>query len=999
MSSLSLQSAAPTRTQELEQTVAQVLQQAVNHQQSGENQAAEDLYRAILDIQPKHADANHNLGILLAQLQQPLSGLPFLRAALEANPEGERYWLSYIEALLLAGQKDVAAQTLALGRRHGLQGPALEELASRMPAQALDVPPQVPPQIPLAGPRRAPRLQDINKLTGLQRKGRSAEIETFAQRLTVRFPDHGLGWKTLGCLLEEQGREDEALLPLQKAVEFLPEDADVCNDLGVILQKKVRIAEAETLFCQALKLKPDFPAALNNLGNLYRGQGRLAESEANFRRALELEPGAIVYNNLAATLLDLGRIVDAENCYRLGLKIKPDSALLHTNLGVSLRYQGRLGEAIASQRRALKLSSYSPEQHSNLLFTLNYTSAEADSSHLEEARSYGRRVSKKVKTPFSSWQCAPRPDRLRVGLVSGDLYNHPVGFFLESLLGQLDPARVELFAYPTNPKTDDLTTRVKPRFAAWQPLFGLSDEAAAATIHGDGVHVLLDLSGHTSHNRLPMFVRKPAPVQVSWLGYFATTGVTAIDYFLADAVGVPASQQENFTESLRYLPATRLCFSAPQFDLPVAPLPAREKDYITFGCFQRLTKVGDDVLKLWSDILAALPTARLRWQCAQLGDPAVAAQFVQRLQSHAINPARVTLQGAVSRCNYLAAHAEVDVILDTFPYPGGTTTCEALWMGVPTLTLAGSTLLSRQGASLLTAAGLEDWVTGSEADYLAKAIAVASDLPLLADLRARLRAQVLASPLFDAQQFARNFEAGLWGMWLEKQPREESCSSIAQNIIAGGSRGEGNLAKTFLHVGCGPQSKEVTTQGFNTAQWTELRLDINEAVHPDIVGTMTDMSRVADASVDAIFSSHNIEHLYPHEVSLALKEFHRVLKPDGFAVITCPDLQSVCALVAADKLADAAYQSAAGPIAPIDILYGHRPAMARGNLFMAHRCGFTEKVLSDTLRAAGFAAVATMARPAAFDLWAVASKSLRGEDELRALTSIHFVRPGSSIGS
>lgn len=198
--------------------------------------------------------------------------------------------------------------------------------------------------------------------------------------------------------------------------------------------------------------------------------------------------------------------------------------------------------------------------------------------------------------------------------------------------------------------------------------------------------------------------------------------------------------------------------------------------------------------------------------------------------------------------------------------------------------------------------------------------------------------------------------------------------------------------KTFLHVGCGPQRKEGTTRGFITGDWKELRLDIDETVQPDIVGTMTDMSRVEDESVDAIFSSHNIEHLYPHEVPIATAEFMRVLKPDGFAVITCPDLRSVCALVAQNKLVDMAYMSPAGPIAPIDILYGLRSAMANGNLYMAHRCGFTEDVLSGTLYGAGFSIVATVCRPEAFDLWALASKSARSQDEMRALCAVHFVR-------
>lgn len=198
---------------------------------------------------------------------------------------------------------------------------------------------------------------------------------------------------------------------------------------------------------------------------------------------------------------------------------------------------------------------------------------------------------------------------------------------------------------------------------------------------------------------------------------------------------------------------------------------------------------------------------------------------------------------------------------------------------------------------------------------------------------------------------------------------------------------------TLLHVGCGPKRKNRTTAGFNTPDWTEIRLDIDPAVQPDVTGTMTDMSAVASASVDAVFSSHNIEHLYPHEVPLALAEFRRVLRDDGYAVITCPDLQSVAALVAQDRLTEPAYVSPAGPIAPLDILYGHRAAMMRGNLFMAHRCGFTRKVLDATLRAAGFQSVVSLARPKSFDLWALASKSARGEEALRALAKLHFGPP------
>jgi len=457
------------------------------------------------------------------------------------------------------------------------------------------------------------------------------------------------------------------------------------------------------------------------------------------------------------------------------LELKPDYAEAFSNLGNSLKDIGQFDNAEGSYRRALEIQPSFIDAHDNLLFLLNHTTSHTPQYRLEQARQYGRIVAGKVSARFSAWQCAARPERLRVGLVSGDLRNHVVGYFLEGLLAHIDPARIEMIAYPTQHKEDELTARIRPYFAAWKPLTGKIDEVAARLIHADGVHVLLDLSGHTAHNRLPVFAWKPAPVQASWLGYFATTGVAEMDYLLVDEVGVPEAQREQFTESVWYLPDTRLCFTAPEVDLPVAPLPALHNGYVTFGCFQNLAKVGDEVLAAWGQILTVLPGAKLRWQCKQLGDQGVAAQFLASLPRHGIDPARVSLHGAVSREAYLAAHAEVDMILDTFPYPGGTTTCEALWMGVPTLTLAGDSLLARQGASLLSAAGLEDWVATSKEEYVAKAIALASDLPSLAVLRAGLRQQVLACPLFDAPRFARHLEDALWGMWKSRDQAELEC--------------------------------------------------------------------------------------------------------------------------------------------------------------------------------------------------------------------------------
>jgi protein O-GlcNAc transferase len=607
-----------------------------------------------------------------------------------------------------------------------------------------------------------------------------------------------------GHALEAEGRLDEAMQCYLDAIRLAPNPARAHLNRGNILLLKGDLPAALDAFRTAIKHKPDYAGAYYNIGNALLRNRQFDEAVASYRRALQIEPdyaevhcalgvaleelgqldGAIesfrhalqinpdlaeAHINLGNVLQGFGQSESAVENYRQALKINPDLVEAHSNLGLALKDLGQLEVAMACYQRAVEINPDHAEARGGLLFALNYTAGHTPAHCIEQARQFGRIVSGKVGARFSDWACEDRPERLRVGLVSGDLLNHPVGFFLEGPLVHIDPSRIELIAYPTHIKEDELTARIRPYFSAWKPLFRKNDEAAAHLIHADGVHVLLDLAGHTGHNRLPVFAWKPAPVQATWLGYWATTGVAEMDYLLADKVGVPEAQRTQFTESIWYLPDTRLCFTAPKIDMPIVPLPALSNGMITLGCFQIMAKLGDEVLEVWGKIFAALPNAILRIQCKQLDDSSQVEQLLQRLQRYGIGPARVRTRGSTDREAYLAAHAEVDIILDTFPYAGGTTTCEALWMGVPTVTLAGDSLLARQGASLLTAAGLEEWVAASKEEYVAKTIALASDLPKLAKLRAGLRQQVLASPLFDAPRFARNFEDALWGMWQTHQ--------------------------------------------------------------------------------------------------------------------------------------------------------------------------------------------------------------------------------------
>lgn len=961
----------------------QGIAEAVVHHQAGRWSQAAGIYHKILKKEPENPDALHLLGVLSHQTGKNLTAVNLIHRAITLKPDLigaynnlgniqremgqlDQAILSYHKALIYKPDYAEAHYNLAIANKE--QGNFEESVVHFR--RAIELKPGI-------------AEQHYNFANVLDHLGYSNEaIGHLKQAINIK-PDYTDAQINLGVLMHKKGNFLSAIEIYQKILSCKPDCAEAYCNLGSIFTDLGKIEEAITAYRQAIKNNENLTEGYYNLGNALQMQGKLDEARCAYLQALAIRPDySDAHNNLGNVLQAQGMLDAAEIHLKQAQILDPDNADTYNNLGNIYKHQSQLDEAIACYRKALKVKPEYFDAHSNLLYALSSKPDCAHSEYLIEARRYGEKALALAK-PFRSWVTHNKNSasrRLRVGLVSGDLKSHPVGYFIESILGHLNREQFELVAYSTKNQEDELTARIKSHFSAWNLIARLSDEQAARKIHEDGIDILIDLAGHTAFNRLPLFAWKPAPVQVSWLGYFASTGLPGMDYLLADPVSVPESWRTEFTEEICYLPDTRLCFTPPTEGdrAAISRLPAEQNGYITFGCFQTLSKLGDNVLSLWSRIMNVLPQTRLRLQNKQMSCQKTREQFRDRLAQFGIAQERVSLLGHVSRSDYLTAHAEVDFILDTFPYPGGTTTCEALWMGVPTLTLAGETMLARQGASLLTAAGLSDWVANSADEYVARAVAFSQDLTRLSELRKHLREQIRSSPLFEANRFARNLEAALRRMWDSRHPETK--------------RENGNEMKNiFLHVGCGSNRKDRTTREFNTDSWQELRLDINESTNPDIVGTMTDMSAVAKETVDAIFSSHNIEHLYPHEVPLALKEFIRVLKPEGFLVITCPDLQSVCALVAEDKLTDPAYTSPAGPIAPIDILYGHRASMERGNLYMAHRCGFTKKVLIGTLRTFGFASLIAANRGAPFfDLWAIASKSPLNQEELRTLALKHF---------
>ncbi len=652
-----------------------------------------------------------------------------------------------------------------------------------------------------ARPQAAEAQHLGSRAAALFKSNAFTELETLARQIVAAYPGWDMGWKVLGTALSGQNQHDHALQAKTRAAELAPHDAEAHGNLAntqaslglwVQAQASARTAvslspadanahanlgrillaagerdEAINCYERAAAADPGNAGRLALLGKLLREQQRMNGAARAYRQALQLNSGsAELWNDLANTLHDLGHLADADEGYRKAIELSPQHAQIHSNHGNVLRDMGRLDEAIACYQRALQFNPEFLGAHNNLLLALNYSGQTSAAARHAAALAFGDAA---ARMAAASGAPASRPlhepgKPLRVGLVSGDLRNHPVGYFVQSWLKLLDPARVQLHAFATQTDTDALTQALRPCFAAWTSIAAMSDAHAAQCIREQKIDVLLDLSGHTAHNRLALFAWRAAPVQVSWLGYFATTGLQAMDYLLTDWACSPADSTELFTETVWRMGTTRLCFAPPDGAPPVAVLPASRRGFVTFGCFQTTSKLNDAVLSAWARILHAMPTARLRIQSTRLGNATEKARLAAHLGALGIAAHRIDLHGRASRTAYLAAHAEVDLILDTFPYPGGTTTCEALWMGVPTLTLAGDRLIARQGAGLLGAAGLGDWVVGDIDTYVQQAVQRASDLQGLVALRASLRGRVAASALCDAQAFANELTDALEAM-------------------------------------------------------------------------------------------------------------------------------------------------------------------------------------------------------------------------------------------
>jgi SAM-dependent methyltransferase len=687
------------------------------------------------------------------------------------------------------------------------------------------------------------------------------------------------------------------------------------------------------------------------------------------------------YGTIPDALLDVGALLSgfgflaaARDCYERTLALAPADLRAKINLANLERDAGNHAEARRLYEELLLQQPDHPVLRRNLLTSLEYDPAVSDHERLAHARAWGQWAIGRAGGSVARPALRPPDTRpLKIGYLSADFCQHTVGLFVKDILKAHRPEQFSVYAYSAGQVHDWVTDTIR-NAGTFHDVSTLDDTSLARLIRKDGIDILVDLSGHTAGSRLTVLAHRPAAVQVSWLGYFATNGLSYTDATLMDHWHLPQGSEGQFIEPVKLLETGRLCYQpVPWAPAEVAPPPCLQNGYVTFGCFNNTAKLNGLVFDVWGRILTLLPDARLILKWRTFNDDLLRQQVHAAFAERGISNERIELRGPSFHVDLLTEYADIDIALDPFPFTGGLTSCEALWMGVPVITWPQSRPVSRQTFAILSAIGLPELAAQDADDYLQIAVTLADDRARLHSLRAGMRDRMQASPLMQVERFTRQLEQTFTDLYQDISTRE---------------RERPMHVKTVLHVGPGHRRGGARLPvAFQSEEWREIRLDIDPANEPDIVGSMLNMAEVPDGSIDAVYSSHNIEHVYAHEVPVVLGEFLRVLKPEGFLVVTCPDLQTVGALIADDNLTDAAYNSQAGPITPLDILYGHGKALAEGHLYMAHKTGFTLKTLTAALHAAGFCTSAGKRRPSGFDLWMIATKGTLTEAALRELAT------------
>ena len=727
---------------------ATTIQAALEHHRSGRLTQAEEIYKQVLHTDPAHPDALHYLGALTSAQGKYEEAVGLISRAIGIKPSRSMHY-NLGNAFRELKKLDEAAESY----RHAL---------------ALD-------------PNYAEAHSNLGSVLLAQGKAEEA-VESFRRALAIK-PGLVETHSNLGNALKTQGKLNEAIECFRHTLDLDPRYADAYFNLGNVLYAQSKHEAAIEPYRKAISLKPGHIEAHYNLGNVLFALDKMAAAIESYRNVLALKPDHIeALIKTGSAFVVLSNFDSAIEYFRKALALKPDYAEAYNYLGYALKEQGSLETAIEASRKALALKPDYADAYSNLLFLHGYHITLDHEAYLAEARGWELAcVPAEERLAARSRVFSPPPldgRRLKVGYVSGDYRKHAVSNFIEQLFASHNRARVELFAYSVNRQEDAVTTRIKVLPEHWVPVYGNTVPELYNRIRNDGIDVLVDLSGHTGHNRMEVFARRAAPVQIHYLGYFASTGLTEMDYLIGDRVLTPPELDWHFTERIWRLPRVRASYNS-KSDAPPTRWQPDKNGTIWIGSFNNLGKLTPATLALWAKVLHALPQARLLLKTKEFTDEVNRHRILNEIGCHGIPIERVELNDSSSTLDWkehMAYYDRLDIALDPVGAHGGyTTTCDALWMAVPVIAMIGDRMASRMTSSILDAVGHPEWVANSEAEYVDKVVALANNAREREALRFAQRERMTASPLCDAKDLAKEMENAyleMFRLWQKKQRQQ-----------------------------------------------------------------------------------------------------------------------------------------------------------------------------------------------------------------------------------
>lgn len=648
--------------------------------------------------------------------------------------------------------------------------------------------------------QRDPLEKDIKLILNLFNLDKLLEAKKEVEKQFINFPSSSVLFNILGAISANQKQLDKAVTHYKKALKLNPSYAQAYNNLGIALHKLNKINEAIKNYKKAIEYKADFEEAYNNLGSAIRDLKKPKEAIKYFENAIKIKSDYFeAYNNLGIAYLDINLKDQAVESFKKVIKIKPDYAIAHNSLGLvyheTKEYEdsilsfkkaielnpnyekpynnlgnvlsdlGSYDEATNSYYQAIKIKPDYSKAYSNLLFNLNYKKEFDQNLYLSEAKKFRLNCAPNKGKLFKEHKFERNLKKINLGFVSADFGNHPGGYFTLSTLRELRKENFNLIAYSCFDRTDDYVYHFKPLFSKWHSIEKRNDKEVVQQIINDKIHILIDLQGHSAKNRLPIFIYKPAPIQITWLGQ-GSTGIPEIDYFVGSKHITPKKEEKNYVENIVRLPEISQCFTPPDFDLEINTLPAFKNGFLTFGCINKLSKLEEEVIVLWSKILQTIPKSKLLLKTQEFDNHKVRENILNKFKKNHIEEKQLILIGSSSnRKETLKIYNQIDIALDPFPFQGNTTTCEAIWMGVPVLTLKGDRYLSHFGESINSNINMQDWIAGNYSDYIAKAKKFSLNINILAKIRLNLREILIKSPVCDAKLFSKNFKQMLWKIW------------------------------------------------------------------------------------------------------------------------------------------------------------------------------------------------------------------------------------------